>query len=1088
MTFTRLAHRTPLASSFIPHAFPRAHTVLTRNPHAIESRRRLYPSPPSLSDMPRRLGAVDAASLALARALAAELNGARPRRRPTCTTTSDAPTSDATPTTPTTNGSRAYRHSWPVTKVRVCSGGYADDEGEGTRAQTRTEEEERAVRRGRANGGRRGRCRARDGADGDDGGTAGSEAARREAARLRKNAMSREYKAKKRAMMMGGSAVEAVRKEAVEERVTVGKKRRVAGESEAVSEVSAGRAHAHGKTASSRRKSGQRSKGTPPTKTKKAYEHSPEKTPNNKKKRVVIQDESPPPPPPLEISSPEGDGDDAVVSPTTPSPPSEEPTRANDDDNAPAVAKTTLDSTDCDLAAGAKTGEKPKQLPAARFIKCREGELAEFPPGAMVWVCLTTSHKGQWWPGRTWKVRQCAKAHDLLAIKPEGQCALVKLFGGNCFEWAVAKNLAPYDAQRQGAYRENMLQWYTSSTGRKRSRHEAIRALRKADEAEMADWSDPWSTSDDSSDESEEETEAAATAVRNVQALESMKVGLTPDWIVHATCKVFELELPTIETPLIKGLLDPCTNSHLKPNIPAEKCYDKKDDGLKMTNSWAGYHVLVNPPYEAQVQWRFINRAINEVEWEHCPGIVLVCRNSTDTSYFQRLLPFPRIHLRRTAVQFKDYTHCPIGFGICVFCIISPTHPKQAEIYARFHDEFHAAGEFNIPVDGAFVKSPPFIELTTRLHRRACESYRDSWIACDVCDRWREIPFDEMLCARKKKIWQCRDSFPMGCRTPLTRAEIAAFSVAKAETNTVLVASKVEGTKGPVGVYASEALHEAEEEDADGDAEDDERADAGVDADDERDVEDEKERTKEFIATGGKLHGLGCPCNWGPCRERRAKENKILSKTFPGLRLEWEKMRDELTNVLTPFEKARLEKIEANKNKLRSLMIVTEEKTKMTSHKVVHASAAESAALRMWDMAKRKQKTKTNNAEKRRRKVEVLRAQLEKAEKRLTDMVAEVREANQSVDTAVKVLEAIRARAKRVERELDANNALLKRAKEKSTRGAADARRRSDKIWSGAKDRVSGDAPLAALAAAVAETAAVEDAAADVRDVHSTAT
>ena len=116
-----------------------------------------------------------------------------------------------------------------------------------------------------------------------------------------------------------------------------------------------------------------------------------------------------------------------------------------------------------------------------------------------------------------------------------------------------------------------------------------------------------------------------------------------------------------------------------------------------MTNSWAGYHVLVNPPYEAQVQWRFINRAINEAEWEHCPGIVLVCRNSTDTSYFQRLLPFPRVHLRRTAVQFKDYSHCPIGFGICVFCIVSPTHPKQAEIYGRFHDEFHAGGSLTFP-------------------------------------------------------------------------------------------------------------------------------------------------------------------------------------------------------------------------------------------------------------------------------------------------------------------------------------------------------------------------------------------------------
>ena len=280
-----------------------------------------------------------------------------------------------------------------------------------------------------------------------------------------------------------------------------------------------------------------------------------------------------------------------------------------------------------------------------------------------------------------------------------------------------------------------------------------------------------------------------------------------------------------------------------------------------------------------------------------------------------------------------------------------------------------------------------------------------------------------------------------------------------------------------MGVYASEALHEEEDvEDADANADADAGANAGDDADDERDVEDEKERTKEFIATGGKLHGLGCPCNWGPCRERRAKENKILSKTFPGLRLEWEKMRDEITNVLTPFEKARLEKIEANKNKLRSLMITTEEQTKMASHKVVHASAAESAALRMWDIAKRKQKTKMSNAERRRRKVDALKSQLEKAEKRLTDIVTEVREANQSVDTAVKVLEAIRARAKRVERELGANNALLKRAKEKCTRSTSDAKRRSDKIWSDAKDRLSGDASLAALAAGAGAGAVRDDA------------
>lgn len=40
--------------------------------------------------------------------------------------------------------------------------------------------------------------------------------------------------------------------------------------------------------------------------------------------------------------------------------------------------------------------------------------------------------------------------------------------------------------------------------------------------------------------------------------------------------KVFQLKPPTPEQPFIKGLLDPCTNSLLAPNIPAEKLYDKE--------------------------------------------------------------------------------------------------------------------------------------------------------------------------------------------------------------------------------------------------------------------------------------------------------------------------------------------------------------------------------------------------------------------------------------------------------------------------------------------------------------------------------
>ena len=49
--------------------------------------------------------------------------------------------------------------------------------------------------------------------------------------------------------------------------------------------------------------------------------------------------------------------------------------------------------------------------------------------------------------------------------------------------------------------------------------------------------------------------------------------------------------------------------------------------------------------------------------------MVLVCRNSTDTAYFQRLRPYPRVMLRRHKCLFKDYDKTPIGFGVVVFCI-----------------------------------------------------------------------------------------------------------------------------------------------------------------------------------------------------------------------------------------------------------------------------------------------------------------------------------------------------------------------------------------------------------------------------------
>ena len=54
-----------------------------------------------------------------------------------------------------------------------------------------------------------------------------------------------------------------------------------------------------------------------------------------------------------------------------------------------------------------------------------------------------------------------------------------------------------------------------------------------------------------------------------------------------------------------------------------------QENGLKLSNSWAGYHVLLNPDYSAQILWRFVNRAIDEVENNQA-------RTSVDMSWSSR--------------------------------------------------------------------------------------------------------------------------------------------------------------------------------------------------------------------------------------------------------------------------------------------------------------------------------------------------------------------------------------------------------------------------------------------------------------------
>lgn len=218
--------------------------------------------------------------------------------------------------------------------------------------------------------------------------------------------------------------------------------------------------------------------------------------------------------------------------------------------------------------------------------------------------------------------------------------------------------------------------------------------------------------------------------------------------------------------------LNRSTNSKLAPNIPAERLYDKNDNGLLLSNSWAGSYVVLNPEFSAQVQWRFINRAIDEVESGNVPALILVCRNSTDTSYFQRLRPYPRVLLRRSSARFKDYDKTPIGFGIAVFCLTGKARRK--ELYYRFHNAFGDMGEPAIPIDETFVNSSQYYDLLDRLVEFSKQHHRTHWVQCVGCNKWRILTSGE---AEQVKLssdeWSCSQLRPpfTSCHTPLTNEE-----------------------------------------------------------------------------------------------------------------------------------------------------------------------------------------------------------------------------------------------------------------------------------------------------------------------------
>lgn len=79
--------------------------------------------------------------------------------------------------------------------------------------------------------------------------------------------------------------------------------------------------------------------------------------------------------------------------------------------------------------------------------------------------------------------------------------------------------------------------------------------------------------------------------------------------------------------------IDPCSNSHEKPNVPAKVLYTKEDDGL--TKDWNG-RLYMNPPYGREVAL-WVNKAIEEIEAGRVTEAVILVAGRMDTQWFKAL-------------------------------------------------------------------------------------------------------------------------------------------------------------------------------------------------------------------------------------------------------------------------------------------------------------------------------------------------------------------------------------------------------------------------------------------------------------------
>jgi hypothetical protein len=132
---------------------------------------------------------------------------------------------------------------------------------------------------------------------------------------------------------------------------------------------------------------------------------------------------------------------------------------------------------------------------------------------------------------------------------------------------------------------------------------------------------------------------SSSTTAHARQVLTSSKTDehYTPDWIWRGALEVFDVEIFD---------LDPCSNSHENPHVPARQVFTIQDDGL--AQAWSAKTLWMNHPYSESAAW--IEKLCSEHESGRTRQAIALIKVDTSTHWFRRLRMFPICFLHRRVI------------------------------------------------------------------------------------------------------------------------------------------------------------------------------------------------------------------------------------------------------------------------------------------------------------------------------------------------------------------------------------------------------------------------------------------------------